>query len=294
MFTTHKYTLLGIAAISLWSCLVGMIRNVAEQLGAVAGAASIYSCATLFLILVMGIPRVRRFSLSYLLIGGVLFASYEVCFSLALGFANDRQQTLEMAIINYLWPSLTVLISVLTSSHKVSRWVYPALGLAFMGVAWSILGDEGLSIARLIHNIASNPLAYSLAFIGAIIWAVYCNITRRLANGQNAIALFFFFTACTLWVHYLMIGAPSVNASPKALAELAITGICMGSGYALWNNAIIRGNMLLLATLSYFTPVFSSFSAMLILGISLPLTFWQGVFMVTLGSLLCWWVTRSR
>lgn len=37
------------------------------------------------------------------------------------------------------------------------------------------------------------------------------------------------------------------------MGTLLLTGIVMGSGYALWNVAILRGNMLLLATLSYFT-----------------------------------------
>lgn len=77
------------------------------------------------------------------------------------------------------------------------------------------------------------------------------------------------------------------------MVTLLLTGIVMGSGYALWNVAILRGNMLLLATLSYFTPVISTLFSSLILGVVLGLSFWQGVIMVTLGSLICWWVTRE-
>ncbi|MGL6054161.1 MAG: EamA family transporter, partial [Vibrio metschnikovii] len=32
----------------------------------------------------------------------------------------------------------------------------------------------------------------------------------------------------------------------------------------------------------------------LILGVILDTSFWQGVAMVTLGSLLCWWLTRDK
>ncbi len=62
----------------------------------------------------------------------------------------------------------------------------------------------------------------------------------------------------------------------------------------MWNVAILRGNMMLLATLSYFTPVISTLLSSVILGVALGASFLQGVVMVTLGSLLCWWVTRSK
>ncbi|POF56689.1 EamA family transporter, partial [Vibrio vulnificus] len=65
-------------------------------------------------------------------------------------------------------------------------------------------------------------------------------------------------------------------------------------GYALWNVAIVGGNMVLLATMSYFTPILSSLFSSMILAVSLPSTFWQGVAMVTIGSLTCWWLTRNK
>lgn len=294
LLATPRYTLFGIVAIILWSCLVGLARSVAEQLGAIGGAAVIYTGASLFLLLVMGIPKLRQFPLSYIIIGGGLFALYEVCFSLALGFANDRQQTLEMALVNYLWPSLTVLLAVLGSNKRVSIWIYPAILLAFFGVIWSIIGDEGLSVSRLWANIASNPLAYFLASAGAFIWAIYCNLTRKLSNGKNGITLFFIFTASSLWAQFFLVETAEMYFSWGVAIDVLLASICMGSGYALWNVAIIGGNMLFLATLSYFTPILSTLFSMLILGVTLANTFWQGVVMVTLGSLICWWVTRQN
>ncbi len=43
-----------------------------------------------------------------------------------------------------------------------------------------------------LENIQSNPLSYGLAFAGAIIWAVYCNITKIMAAGKNGMTLFFY------------------------------------------------------------------------------------------------------
>ncbi len=273
---------------------MGLIRTVTEQFSPIGGAALIYTVSSVFLMLVMGVPKFKHFSLRYVLIGGALFVSYEICLALALGMANDRHQALEMAVINYLWPALTVLFAVFLSRKPVHILVYPSVALAFVGVAWTITGDSGFSVMQISANIATNPLTYSMAFGGAIIWAVYCNITKQLANGQNAIILFFMATAIALWIKYFLSSESTLVFTVPAILNLALTGVVMGSGYALWNVAILRGNMVLLATLSYFTPVISTLLSSLILGVALGLSFWQGVIMVTMGSLICWWATRER
>lgn len=293
MLGTHKYTLAGCLAILMWSTIVAFIRNVAEQLGPVGGAAMIYTVSTVLLAIFIGLPRPGRFSPKYLLVGGALFVSYEMCLALALGMANDRHQTVEMGVINYLWPCLTVLLAVMVSKKRVSQLLYPALALAFLGVAWTVSGDEGLSLNQIAANVATNPVSYTLAFVGAFIWAVYCNVTKRLANGENAITWFFMATALALWAKYFMSDEPAMVWSMGAVTDLLFAAVAMGAGYALWNIGIIGGNMMLLATLSYFTPIFSTFFAAVLLDIELTTAFWQGVVMVTLASLACWWLTRK-
>ncbi|WP_390904868.1 aromatic amino acid DMT transporter YddG [Vibrio rarus] len=279
-------------AILLWSCVIGVARKVAEHLGPIGGAASIYTLATLFLMLVVGSPKLNTLSKRYVLIAGGLFAAYEVCLSLAIGMAHDRHQALDMAVINYLWPALTVLIAVISSGKKTSVWLYPSVALAFIGVAWAITGDQALSITQLAHNVQSNPATYAMALIGAFLWAIYCNITKRLSNGKNAITLFFAMTASVLWVHYGFSDEPALVFDGESICYLVLAALIMASGYGLWNSGIMKGNMLLLATLSYFTPIFSTLFSSVILGIALSSSFWQGVSMVVLGSVICWRVTK--
>ncbi|MFL7867000.1 aromatic amino acid DMT transporter YddG [Vibrio cincinnatiensis] len=290
----HKYTFFGISAILLWGGLMGLVRTVTESFGPLGGAALIYTVASIFLICVMGRPKLRHFSFRYLVIGGFLFVSYEICLALALGMANNRYQALEMAVINYLWPAFTVLLAVLTSKKSTSFWVYPSILLAFIGVVWTITGEMGFSISAIAENIKTNPTTYTLAFVGAIIWAIYCHVTKVIAKGENAISVFFIATAIVLWIKYALSQEAPLVFTPIATLYLFLTGIVMGSGYALWNLAILRGNMLLLATLSYFTPVISTLLSSIILGVVLGISFWQGVVMVTMGSLMCWWVTREK
>ncbi|MGF1697812.1 aromatic amino acid DMT transporter YddG [Vibrio kyushuensis] len=294
MLNNHRYTMCGIAAIFLWSCLIGLARTVAEDFGPIGGAALLYTVASLFLVLVMGVPKLGRFSPRYVLIGSVLFVSYEICLALALGMANDRHQALEMAVINYLWPALTVLLAVVVSKKKTHGLVYPGIFIALFGVVWAVIGDGDFTVAQLMSNVATNPATYSMAFIGAFIWAIYCNVTKRLANGQNAIVIFFILTAVTLWIQYFVSDEQGMEFTVPASFNLLLAGMVIGGGYALWNFAILKGNMVLLASLSYFTPVMSTLIASYILNVSLTSTFWQGVAMVTAGSLICWWYTREH
>lgn len=149
-FINHKHTLYGIAAILLWGSLMALTRRVAEEFSPIGGAALIYTVSTLFLLFTMGVPRLKAGSARYVLIGGALFVSYEICLALALGMATDRLQAIEMSVINYLWPALTVLIAVLLSKRSVSFRVYPSVGLAFLGVAWTIVAEQGGSPQRIL------------------------------------------------------------------------------------------------------------------------------------------------
>ncbi len=293
MAGTHKYTLAGCLAILFWSTIIAFVRNVTEQLGPVGGAAMIYTVSCIFLTLFIGLPHPKLFKVRYLVLGGSLFIIYEICLVLALGFANDRQQAIEIGLINYLWPCLTVLLTVIINRQPVSFWLYPALILAFLGVAWTVNGDEGLSLNQLSSNIATNPASYSMAFIGAFIWAVYCNITKRLSGENNAITWFFMATASALWIKYFSSDAPAMVFSTDSVINLLLASAAMGMGYALWNIGIIGGNMVLLAVLSYFTPLLSTLFAAIVLNVTLSITFWQGVIMVTAASLMSWWLTRN-
>ena len=54
-----------------------------------------------------------------------------------------------------------------------------------------------------------------------------------------------------------------------------------------------NGNMTRLGIGSYFTPVLSCVVASFYIGSDLSATFWQGVALVVLGSLVCWTSVRK-
>ena len=116
-----KATLIGWMAILLWSAIVGLIKNVSEGFGAVGGAALIYSASAIMLIFTVGLPKLRTIPRSYLIIGSVLFVCYELCLSLSLGFTHSGRQAIEVGMVNYLWPSLTIVLAVIVNRQKTIR-----------------------------------------------------------------------------------------------------------------------------------------------------------------------------
>lgn len=291
--TQKKATLMGLIAIVLWSAIVGLIRSVSEGFGAIGGAALIYTLSSLLLLLTVGFPKIKTFPRRYLIIGSVLFVCYELCLSLSLGFANTSTQAIEVGMVNYLWPGLTIVLSVLVNRQKTSLIIIPGLLLSLAGIGMVLGGDEGFSFSQIVANLYSNPLSYGLALTGAIIWAIYCVFTKKTAQGCNGITLFFMLTALTLWIKYLSAPQPLFNINLQVIISLILAACAMGCGYAAWNTGILHGNVTILATASYFIPVISALLAALILGSALTVSFWQGAAMVSLGSLMCWWSTRA-
>lgn len=293
MKTRTQSTLIGLLAIVLWSAIVGLIRGVAEHFGATGGAALIYTLASILLWLSVGLGNLRAFPRRYLLWGSVLFVCYELCLALSIGWAHSHQQAIEVGMVNYLWPAFTMLCAIVFNGQRANWLIVPGLMVSLTGIGYVLAGDAGLQLAGMVENIADNPYSYGLALLGAVLWAAYCTLTARIAKGSNGITLFFMLSAAVFWLQYFAWGASPLVFDAPALLKLGLAAAAMGLGYAAWNVGILHGNMTILAGASYFTPVLSAALAACMLHTSLTLTFWQGVAMVSTGSILCWLSTRK-
>lgn len=291
--TSQRATLTGLLAIVLWSTSVGLIRSLTEALGPIGGAAMIYSTSTLCLLAFYGLPRIKTLPRVYLFAGGAMFVCYEIFLSLSIGLADSRMQAIEIGMINYLWPSLTVFFSLFINQQKSRFLLWPGLALSLGGIVWIMKGESDWTPELLWNNILANPLAYSLAFSAALTWALYCNITRRYGQGKSGVSLFFFLASLLLWVQYAFSTEGAISLTLPSSLQLLFMGTSTALAYSVWNIGIQHGNLTLLATASYFTPVLSTLLAALWLNITPAISFWQGVVMVTAGSLLCWYATRT-
>lgn len=289
MNATTKATLIGLCAIILWSSMIGLVKEVATAFGPTSGAALIYSLAFIFLLFSVGWVPLHRFPKKYLLWGGLLMVSYEVFLTLAIGFTQNNKQAIEVGMVNYLWPTFTMISTTIFCTKKAHWLLIPGVILSMYGIIWVLGGDEGFNLQQMLLNIKSNPLSYSLAFIGACLWAAYCVVTIKISKGTNGITVFFLIVAIVLWLKYLLIGEYyTMQFNITSIFYLFFAAAAMGFGYAAWNIGILKGNVTVLTGASYFTPVFSSAISSVLLSSALSFSFWQGAFMVCVGSILCW------
>lgn len=292
MQNRNKATLIGLVAIFLWSAIVGLIRSVSDHLGPTGGAAMMYSVASVFLLLSVGWVGLREFPRRYLAWGSLLFVAYELCLSLSIGYANTSRQAIEVGMVNYLWPTFTIVAAILFNRQRANFLIVPGFVLSIVGIGWVLGGEQGFDLPGMLDNVQDNPLSYGLAFAGALIWAAYCTVTARIACGKNGATLFFVLVSVTLWAKYLLEGGGAMEFGFEAIVYLVLAAAAMGFGYGAWNVGILHGNVTILAGASYFIPVFSAALSMLLLRTPLSMAFWQGAAMVCGGAILCWLATR--
>lgn len=282
-------TLIGLSAIIMWASMVGLVKHISAAIGPAVGITLIYTLSALIVLLIFRMPNLTRISKPYLILATTLFVAYELCFSFAIAYSKTSQQAIEVSIVNYLWPSFTVVAFVIAKELKFNFLIIFGLIASMSGIVYIQAGHDSFSINSVLTNFQDNPLSYILAFTGAIIWAAYCVVTRKMSHGQNPISIFFIAVALTLWVKLWLndeFVMPHIDFS--LFMYLLFSASAIGLGYAAWNIGMIHGNITILVVASYFTPIISSILAMFLLNTELSITFWQGTALVTLGSFICW------
>jgi len=185
-------TFIGLFAVCFWSSVIGLIRTLSLHMGAVGGAAVMYSLSTLLLWAIFGLPNLRQFSRSYLFWASIFFVGCELCLSLSIGFADNARQAVEVGMVNYLWPTFTIIGAVWFNKQPAKWWIGIGFVLSFVGIATVLGGDGGFSLPEIIGNVRTNPLSYIMALLDALFWAAYCTLTARTKAQGNAVGLFFF------------------------------------------------------------------------------------------------------
>lgn len=294
----RRGTLMGIAAILCWSLMIGLLRATMNAFGSQLGGALTYTLGAAMLFLVNQPTPLRRLSKRFLLASGALFVSYEVLLALAVGFASSPAQTLEVSMLNYLWPTFTVLLWALLNGRRRGRAllrVLPGALVATAGVGLSVGGQQLLEQGAPFAELLVNPLPYTLAAAGALLWGLYNTVTPKVSDGGNAIAYFFAAIAASLWMVFLAQGAPMPRSiAPSDLIPLVATAAAISAGYALWGRAIVEGDLRVLSIASYATPVLSTVATTVILAAAPGPVFWAGAALVAVGSLASWMGSRKE
>ncbi len=261
MGKSDRATMVGFLALVFWSMMFGFVRLTSQGFGVLLGGALIYTLGAISLFIVLRPSRL----------------------------AASSTQTVELSMVNYLWPSLTVLLNstAMRGARGFAR-ALPGAAVATVGVMLAIGGDAGLDAGVVAADISSNPLPFALTLAAALAWASYSVVTPRITNGKDATPYFMIGVAAVFWVMLATSGAPVPQSMPSIGSILALLA-AMGSiaaGYACWNHGLLFGNVSRMALASYAAPFLSVVASSIILGLALPGLFWAGVAFVIAGSLL--------
>lgn len=290
--TVAGATLIGLIAPVMWGTSVSLIRTIAENFGIAQGQFLLYIVAATALFFIVGVPKFDRIPWQYKTIGLATANLSSICFCLSLYFSDGGTQTMEVGMVNYLWPTITIVFAILFNGQKARWWIAPGAILSFCGIYW-ILGNGQVAIDSFVEHIKLNPVSYILALGSALTWSAFSSMTRAWSKGENLSTVVFFFDILIFGSFWAM----GVGGSPEitlfGVLNVVLGGLAMGFAYAAWTHGMSYGNITVLAIASYFTPVLSCLFASVWIGAELTLSFWQGVAMVVTGSLLCWHATKK-
>jgi len=295
-----RYTLLGILAILLWSSTTALARSLTEQLGTTTTAAAVFllsgAIGCTHLVLSRKLGRLRRLPRAYLLGSGGLFVLYMVCLYLAIGLAATRVQVIGVGIINYLWPGLTLVFSVPLLGKRARAWLLPGALMAFAGGALAMAQGGSFSWSAFADGLMAGSVPYLLALVAALCWALYSNLSRRWGGKAEGTAVPVFLLASGLvWLALRCLFAEAPQWTLRSAAELLyMATLPTLAAYTFWEAAMRRGNMVLVAALSYFIPLVSTAISCVYLGVRPGANLWTACLLVVAGAVVCKLSLRER
>lgn len=284
---------MGILSIVVWSSVIAFSRSLTEQLGTFTSGAIVYLAGGVLALAIMlwrykGLAWVREMPPRYLWLCGGLFVAYEISLYLAIGTAANRQQVLEVGLINYLWIGFTFAFAV-PILRKQARWtLIVGIAVALAGVAIAMLPQD-YSLAELRGNLLQHDAPYALALGCAVSWGLYSNLSRKYAahTTASAVPLFFLATGLSLLIIRLFVSEYSRFSASSLLELLYVIVFPTALGYIFWDIAMRKGNLILIASLSYGIPLASTIISSVVLQATITPNLWLACLLVIAGAAVC-------
>jgi drug/metabolite transporter (DMT)-like permease len=187
-------TLAGIIAILLWASNIAFSRSVMDKEGSMNAAFYIYIYSAVFIFFVILIFQPRAFlffrnkdlPLPFHLKSILFFTLNNVLLFVAIGMAEKNEELVIVALLNYTWPLLVYIIGIPVRGLKIPPGTLIAaviLGLA--GISMAILQGYDTEEMRRILKAGNDNLPAYLAFMTAVSWALYSNLTAKYKSSDD-------------------------------------------------------------------------------------------------------------
>jgi drug/metabolite transporter (DMT)-like permease len=175
---------------------------------------------------------------------------------------------------------LVALAGVVTASHAAAPGAAAPAGLAEAARG---------ALASLGGNVASNPAPYVLCLVEIFAWALYSNLAARLAPGDGGESVPVFVLAAGVLLAAARLAMPEHgHLNTTGWLELAFMAAFPGLlAYVFWERAMKGPGMVLVTSLSYLIPLFSTLLTCWRQGVPLSAGMVAACALVIGGAALC-------
>ena len=173
----------------------------------------------------------------------------------ALYFTALRNAPLvEAGLINYLWPLLIVLMSGLLPGERLGLHHVVGVALGFVGAALLVASGGALSLS------SGYAFGYGAAFLAAFVWSSYSVVSRRLASvPTETVAGFCLVTAVLSLLAHALFGPTVLPAGAfEWTMVVLLASLPLGLAFFVWDYGVKHGDIQIIGTAAYATPVLST------------------------------------
>lgn len=295
-----KFNLVGCIALILWASSIPFAKRCSEDVGPLTVTALQYlvggvlGVITNFLLGRLNRSELAFFRHSQFYYRSALFALYAALLYFAIG-SVDREQLPVVTLLNYLWPTVTMLLSVILLRQKFRPLLLITGSLVvFTGLTVEILGERVFEVFSQPHS-ALTGAAFIAAALAAITWGFYTVLNRMwgpCAGGFTALPFVMLFSSVALFILRFSFEESSKFPTDVYL-PLAYMLIVPFVANVCWDIGTRRGSLTLLSLLADGLPWASLTIASLYLGIAIESKTWLSALLIVVGALLSRWALLS-
>jgi drug/metabolite transporter (DMT)-like permease len=156
----------------------------------------------------------------------------------------------EANILNYIWPVLLIAFAATLNKEKVTPIQFFGGVLGFIGAVTVFLPANGQPAFADFH------WGHALSLFSASVWALYSTLAKKIKYPNGFLApAFFVFSLVVAALHFTF--EKTVMPQPYEWLIILVLGFFRIS-YAMWDYGMKHGDVILLASSSYFLPLISS------------------------------------
>ena len=196
-------------------------------------------------------------------------------------FALKSAPAVEANLINYLWPLLIVLFSAFLPNEQL-KWFH------VVGSLFGLLGAFLLVSKNGSFDFKSEYLAgYVYAVLAALIWSSYSVISRKFSHIPTySVTGFCIATTLLAFICHLLFEVTVIPDLTQGIAIIFLGLGPVGGAFYVWDYGMKNGEIKILGSLAYFTPLLSTFILIIFALVSMNTTIALACLLIIFGSLI--------